>query len=80
MILTELKVRDGGGWEWTVTDDDRTIRYRTDGDREGLWVWVEDGPSQSWKQLRGHIQVSWPKGRRGMLNRLKTEYGYTIRG
>ena len=66
-----------GGWVWEVNDDGVTRRYRTDSDGEGLWIWIEDGPSVSWKQLRGHLQAHYPASRDGMIRRLR-QNGYDV--
>lgn len=71
--LTDLATRDVGGWEWKVVRDGIEFRYRTDSDCEGLWIWVEDGPSAHWRQLKGHLQAKYPKNRGQMLLHLKRE-------
>lgn len=69
--------QDGKGWVWEVDDDGTTRRYRTDKDCEGQWLWIEDGPSVSWKQTHGHMQASYPSDRAGMVARLRQK-GYDV--
>lgn len=81
--VVDLQPRsDEGGWEWTVESDGRSRRYRSDRRYQGLWVWVEDGPSAEWRQTYGDLQVEWPTGRAAMIRRLgqpfRGEPGYDV--
>ena len=42
------------GWEWRVTTDGSTTRWRTDARGTGLWRWSDTG--QCWQQGLGHLQ------------------------
>jgi len=47
------------GWEFTIKGKKT---YRTNGNGEGLWIWVDY--KANWKQIVGTSQFSLPKDRK----------------
>jgi hypothetical protein len=56
---TGIKVHLWGGWEWELSNG---RRYRTNGQGEGLWRWMDR--KAEWNQIRGTCQFRLPQNRR----------------
>ena len=53
------------GWIFTI-DDKKT--YRTNGNGQGLWIWIEY--KANWKQIKGTTQFSLPKPKKKAYNKI----------
>ncbi len=81
--MPKLKIRltryHESGWEFALTGDSLSARYRTNPVGDGLWQyvksttqWYGDGsPFWEFKQIEGTCQFSLPKERRAAYDKIR---------
>lgn len=70
------------GWEFSVTDDDGTSRFRTNPQGDGLWEyraqpgasWMDGSPVMEYQQITGTCQFWLPPERKRAYDKIRYEW------